>query len=175
MSLFRRPSAEPLWRDEFSVHTADDRYVTRRQLTKFLTLTSLGMFAGHLWILARAWLGREAAAPGAAVVARVADVPVGGSTVFRYPGEGDPCILVRLGEDRWVAYSQKCTHLSCAVYWEPSTARLACPCHVGYFAVEDGAVLQGPPPRPLPRILIERRGDVIVALGMQPGKGPGRG
>ena len=39
--------SEPLWKDEFSVQLADERYVTRRQFTKFLTLTSLGMFAGN--------------------------------------------------------------------------------------------------------------------------------
>src|SRR5437773_6433327 len=48
-------SQEPLWRDEFSVETATDRYVTRRQFSKFLVLTSLGMFAGNLWILFRSW------------------------------------------------------------------------------------------------------------------------
>ncbi len=53
MSWFRKPSSTPLWRDEFSVFTADERYVNRRQFTKFLTLTSFGMLAGNLWILAR--------------------------------------------------------------------------------------------------------------------------
>jgi hypothetical protein len=53
MSWFRKPSSTPLWRDEFSVHTADERYVNRRQFAKFLTLTSFGMLVGNLWILAR--------------------------------------------------------------------------------------------------------------------------
>jgi hypothetical protein len=44
---------EPLWRDEFSISRGDERYVSRRQLAKFLTLGSLGMFAGNLWILVR--------------------------------------------------------------------------------------------------------------------------
>ena len=49
----RGTASEPLWKEEFSVHTADERYVTRRQLTKFLVLTSLGMFVGNVWILIR--------------------------------------------------------------------------------------------------------------------------
>ena len=60
MSWFRKPSSAPLWQDEFSVFTADERYVNRRQFTKFLTLTSFGMFAGNLWILARSWFHRDA-------------------------------------------------------------------------------------------------------------------
>ena len=47
MRLFRRPSSAPLWQDEFPVFTADERYVNRRQFTKFLTLTSFAMLAGQ--------------------------------------------------------------------------------------------------------------------------------
>jgi hypothetical protein len=57
------PVRTHFWKDEFSIFSADERYVSRRQLTKFLTLTSLGMFAGNLWILIRSWLYREPAYP----------------------------------------------------------------------------------------------------------------
>ena len=67
MSWFRKPSSTPLWQDEFSVYTADERYVNRRQFTKFLTLTSFGMLAGNLWILARAAFHRTPAYPRVAV------------------------------------------------------------------------------------------------------------
>jgi len=59
--------------------------------------------------------------------------------------------------------------------WAPSRSRspsrsgedrLACPCHEGYFSVRDGRVLQGPPQRPLPRVMLQRRGDALVAVGM---------
>jgi Rieske Fe-S protein len=165
MSLFGRRSSAPLWRDEFAISTADERYVTRRQFAKFLVLTSVGMFAGNVWILLRSWWRREPAY-FPAVVGRVSDVPIGGVKLFNYPGDHDPCILVRLAEDRFVAYSQKCTHLSCAVYYAREKGRLECPCHEGYFAVEDGSVLQGPPPRPLPRITVERRGEELVATAV---------
>jgi Rieske Fe-S protein len=99
------------------------------------------------------------------VVARAGEVPVGGVKLFNYPGADDPCILVRAAEERYVAYSQKCTHLSCAVYFEAARGRLECPCHEGYFSVEDGSVLQGPPPRPLLRVSLQRRGADLVAVG----------
>ncbi len=86
MRQFRRPSTAPLWRDEIAIETADERYVSRRQFTKFLVLTSFGMFVGQLWVVARSWF-REAAAPLAAVpVARAGEIPVGGVKVFAYPG-----------------------------------------------------------------------------------------
>ena len=166
MPLFRRPSKDPLWKDEFSVFTADERYVSRRQLIKFLTLTSLGMFVGNLWILVRSWLYRERAYPLRKVL-REGEIPVGGVKLFAYPGVEDQCILVRTGEDAYVAYSQKCTHLSCAVFYAPEHRRLECPCHQGYFSIGDGSVLQGPPTRPLPRIILERRDGDLVATGVR--------
>ena len=156
---------DPLWRDEFAIDAAHERYVSRRQFGKFLGLTSLAMVAGQVWILAKT-LWQTAPTPAAAPVARVSEVPVGGVKLFAYPGPHDPCILVQPEAGRFVAYSQKCTHLSCAVYYSAGPRRLECPCHEGYFSVDTGEVLQGPPPRPLPRIVLGRRGDTLVATGV---------
>jgi Rieske Fe-S protein len=168
MKLFRRPSSGPLWQEEFSVFTADERYVTRRQLTKFLTLTSLAMFAGSAWIALRAWLYRAPAYPRTAI-AGLDEVPVGGVKLFDYPSPGEPCILVRRAADSLVAYSQKCTHLSCTVYYSRERDRLECPCHKGVFSVGNGDALEGPPRRPLPRVRLEQRGGQWIAAGMEEG------
>ena len=166
MPFFRKPDSEALWKEEFSIHAADERYVSRRQFTKFLTLASLGMFVGNLWILARSYFTRSAVFPRS-VVAGIGEIPVGGVKLFAYPTPADRCILVRIAENEFNAFSQKCTHLSCAVYYEKETNRLACPCHHGYFSATDGSVLQGPPSRPLPRILLERQGQEFVAIGVK--------
>jgi nitrite reductase/ring-hydroxylating ferredoxin subunit len=158
---------EPLWREEFSISRADERYVSRRQLTKFLTLGSLGMFAGNLWILVKSRL-RKARTFQRSVIARVGEIPVGGVKLFQYPKPGEQCIMIRTAEDSYVAYSQKCTHLSCAVFYSREHDRLECPCHQGYFSVKDGSVLQGPPTRPLPRVVLERSGDQLIAIKMEP-------
>ena len=160
-------SSSPLWKDEFSVHTADERYVTRRQFSKFLVLTSMAMFVGQLWILVKSWFAPKAAAPPKQVIARRGEVEIGEVKLFAYPTAADHCILVRTAEDKYVAYSQKCTHLSCAVYYSRASNKLECPCHKGFFAVDDGRVLAGPPTRPLPQILLETRGDQLIAAGTQ--------
>jgi Rieske Fe-S protein len=165
MKLLRRPSPEALWKDEFPIHSADERYVSRRQFTKFLVLTSLAMLAGNIWILVRSWL-RVAPTFPARVVARADEIGIGEVKLFSYPLQHDNCILIRIGPEDYVAYSQKCTHLSCAVYYSQKANRLECPCHEGYFSVKDGSVLQGPPPRPLPRVVLERRGEELLAVGM---------
>jgi Rieske Fe-S protein len=165
MKLFRRDGREPLWKDEFSIRTADERYVSRRQFTKFLVLTSLGMFVGNIWIYVRSLFSTSPQYPEV-TICQASNIPVGGVWLFRYPTKKDPCILIRPDSETYVAYSQKCTHLSCAVFYAREHNRLECPCHEGYFAIKDGSVLQGPPPRPLPRILLERRDDTIVAVGV---------
>ena len=156
-----------LWKEDFSVQAGEDRYVQRRQFTKFLVLTSFGTVVGQFWVLTKSLLHRSRLFPSRAV-ARLREIPVGGVKLFRYPNPEDACILVRIGEDRFAAYSQKCTHLSCAVFYSAESRRLVCPCHDGYFSVEDGSVLEGPPPRALPAVILDRRGDELIAIGMEP-------
>ena len=164
----RQPHHLPLWKEDVSFRSADERFVMRRQFGKFMVLTSFGMFAGNMWILTRSWMRQFARKQEVAVeVATVSELGIGEVKTFTYPTDNDPCLLIRLDAVTWVAYSQKCTHLSCAVVYETDTKRLACPCHHGYFSAETGRVLQGPPPRPLPRVRLEARAGRIVALGME--------
>ena len=156
-----------LWEEEFSISTTEQGYVERRQFGRFLLLTSGAMFAGQLWLVAKGLLSKAADAiwPRQAI-AKVGEIPVGVTKVFRYPGEGENCLLVRVDETRYVAYNQKCTHLSCAVIYSAEQKRLECPCHEGYFSIDDGHVLQGPPTRPLPKVQLEIRDGEITATGM---------
>jgi arsenite oxidase small subunit len=157
----------PLWAEEFSVHGAQDKYVLRRQFTKFLFLTSFGMFVGNVWIYIKSVFAKTEGAFPEASIASASDLTAGGVKLFKYPTVNDPCILVKTPDQKLVAYSQKCTHLSCAVYYSASQNRLECPCHEGYFSIDSGRVLQGPPPRPLPKIRLEQRGDQVFAIGVE--------
>jgi Rieske Fe-S protein len=158
---------ERLWHEEFSIAATEQGYVERRQFGRFLLLTSGAMFAGQLWLVAKSLFSKAAETvwPRRAI-ARVEEIPPGGTKVFQYPAQGDDCLLVRLDEHRFAAYSQKCTHLSCAVIYSAEARRLECPCHEGYFSIDDGHVLQGPPPRPLPKVELEIRGAEVFATGM---------
>jgi Rieske Fe-S protein len=143
------------WKQDFPVPSAEDSYVTRREFTKFLGLTSLAFLIGTCAAaarkLAKQFYRRDATS---VAVAGIHDIPVGGHKLFRYPTENDPCILLRLAEDRFVAFDQRCTHLSCPVLFDAARKQLACPCHEGFFSIEDGRPLAGPPKRPLPQFLV---------------------
>ena len=129
-------------------------------------LTSFGMVAGNGWIWLKALTAEERHEWPQAVVGRVSEIAPGTVRFFAYPSPTDPCILVRRTNGEFTAFSQKCTHLSCAVYYSAAKDRLECPCHEGYFSAANGRVLQGPPPRPLPQVQLETRGDELVAVGL---------
>ena len=49
------------------------------------------------------------------------------------------------------ALGMTCSHLGCGVSWDAARKAFLCPCHGGVYG-PDGAVLAGPPPKPLTRI-----------------------
>lgn len=135
----------------------------RRQFGKIFTAGGLLALAGALVIYFRAKVSGNFPPR---LVAQADDIKIGGSKIFTYPTDVEPCILLRPSQDEYVAYSRLCTHASCPVFYNAAANQLDCPCHGGVFSVADGTVLQGPPPRPLPRILLERRGGEILAVGI---------
>ena len=71
------------------------------------------------------------------------------------------------GAADFVAYNQKCTHLSCAVQPDVASGKFLCPCHHGVFDMATGKPLAGPPRRPLPRIALHFRSGTIYAAGVE--------
>ena len=91
------------------------------------------------------------------------ELPVGESKTVKFGRY--PAIVVRL-ESGLKAYSAVCTHFACIVKWNPGDKRLDCPCHDGYFSVEDGSVVAGPPPTPLTMLETEIvDGQIYVKVG----------
>lgn len=163
-----RPMDEqPRWRRDFPIDVPEDLYVARRDFMKFMVLTSLAFTAGQFWIVAQNWLRRRRGVPELKRIAGIADLPVGGALTFVYPQDTDRCVLIRLEADVLVAYSQQCTHLSCAVIPQAERNRLYCPCHEGAFDLRSGRPIAGPPNRPLTRVVLDVRGQDIYATGIE--------
>ena len=59
--------------------------------------------------------------------------------------------LVWDGDTQVKVFSATCTHLGCQVIWNGEAKKFHCPCHGGVYDAS-GAVLEGPPPRPLTTI-----------------------
>jgi nitrite reductase/ring-hydroxylating ferredoxin subunit len=158
---------QPKWRQDFPIDSAQDAYVARRDFTKFLGLTSLAFVVGQFWIaLQNRWRRARGELPMVAV-GKVDELPAGEARTFHYPTEADPAILIRFDEATLLAYGSQCTHLQCPVLPMMSTRQLHCPCHHGYFDMQTGQPVAGPPRRPLPRIALKVQGGVIYAAGFQ--------
>jgi Rieske Fe-S protein len=158
---------QPQWRRDFPIDWPQDQYVARRDFTKFIVLTSFAFVVGQVTIAITNVFRRRAGKPPIQRIAALADVPVGGSIVFQYPAEHDPCLLIRPSENQLLAYSQSCTHLSCAVVPRVKENTIHCPCHNGFFDLQTGRPTAGPPRRPLPRILIEVKQGIVYATGVE--------
>ncbi len=149
----------------------------RRALLQTATLAGLAVVVGSLAVPLRMFgSSRPAPAPtpvptpeptasvpdGSIQVATTADVGADGSLAFTVPFRapaplpaGDPGIIVRLPDGRFVAFDAVCTHAACTVGWDAEAGLLACPCHGATFdPARDAAVMSGPAELPLTNLPI---------------------
>jgi Rieske Fe-S protein len=156
---------------DFPYDREEEAQVTRREFCNFLGLTSAALFIG-----AAGFAGK--AAMDARDIETFIPVKIDGATGllpgtslnFHYPSEKDSAILVRSLDGSYHAFGQKCTHLSCPVYFDRDRQRLECPCHEGAFDAQTGDVLHGPPPRPLDTVNLEvRASGEVWAIGRTAG------
>ena len=155
----------PKWRKDFPIAWGADNYVTRREFTKFLVLVSGAAAVGNGYFVFQKQQRQTQSLPSLEV-ARVDELQPGQVKLFRYPTKDDTALLIRLASGEFAAYKQRCTHLSCPVHFAAARGRLECPCHNGAFDAATGAVLEGPPPRPLPRIVLRITDGRIFAEGV---------
>jgi Rieske Fe-S protein len=92
-------------------------------------------------------------------VAKVADVPVGGSISATLSGA--PILISQPTAGDILAFTAICTHQGCVV--EPAKKEFDCPCHGSRYDAATGDVLSGPAPRALEKIPVTITGDAIMA------------
>lgn len=156
---------EPDWRSDFPIEWGADNYVTRREFTRFIVLISGATAVGNgVFVLRRNAGGVEEHSQ--LEIATEGELAPGSVKLFNYPTQDDPAMLIRLSTGEYVAYKQRCTHLSCPVTYSASDNKLVCPCHNGSFDAATGKVLAGPPPRPLPQIALTVVDGKVYAKGV---------
>lgn len=151
---------------EFPYGRDPEADVTRREFCTFLFLTSTTFFVGAAGFSAKA--AYDATVEREFVPAAIeggSSLEPGSALNFTYPDEHDSAILVRSKDGSYHAFGQKCTHLTCPVYYSKEHHRLECPCHEGGFSADTGEVLYGPPPRPLDEVEIEVKNGEVIAIG----------
>lgn len=155
---------------EFPYERDEESQVTRREFCNFLFLTSTTLFVGAAGFAGKAAYDAQSEVSYAPMKIQGAENLSPGSALnFYYPDEHDTAILVRTKDGEYYAYGQKCTHLSCPVYFEKQKERFECPCHEAGFDARTGNVLYGPPQRPLDKVELEVRNGEVWAIGRKAG------
>ena len=65
--------------------------------------------------------------------------------------------------ETFTVYNGRCTHLGCNYSLDADKKVFRCPCHTGFFDLKTGAVLGGPPPRPLDTLAVKVEDGVLYA------------
>jgi Rieske Fe-S protein len=155
------------WRAAFPYHWDADDLASRRELLRFAAYASGALF-GCTAIIAALGALRNQRTVALQPIARASDVPEGTAVYFNYPRSDEQAMLLHLPGGGFVAYSQRCTHLSCAVFYQADEQRLYCPCHEGVFSPETGDPIAGPPQRRLEQITLRQDGDTLYAIEIHP-------
>ena len=98
-----------------------------------------------------------AASSGPVVLARTADIPVGGGKILT----DKKIVITEPQSGTFKAFTAVCTHQGCIVD-SVSGGTINCPCHGSKFSIVNGSVVNGPAPSPLAPVGIEVQGTSIV-------------
>ncbi|MEO8295355.1 MAG: ubiquinol-cytochrome c reductase iron-sulfur subunit [Gemmatimonadota bacterium] len=63
--------------------------------------------------------------------------------------------------EKFTVYNGRCTHLGCSYAFAKDRGIFDCPCHHGLFDLKTGAVIGGPPPRPLDILDVKVEGGIL--------------
>jgi Rieske Fe-S protein len=99
--------------------------------------------------------GTTAAAGG--VLAKKADIPVGGGKIFT---DGGGVVVTQPTSGTFKGFSAICTHQQCVVA-EVADGKINCKCHGSVFSAADGSVQNGPATKSLAEKQLKVDGDSI--------------
>jgi len=91
------------------------------------------------------------------ILARTADIPVGGGAVLT----GRKIVITQPHAGSFHAFTAICTHQGCIVA-TVSGGTINCPCHGSKYSIVDGSVANGPAALPLAAVSITVQGTSII-------------
>ncbi len=141
----------------------------RRRFLRFLlgfsALSTLGMIAAPIVGFLIPPPSAGAGAGGRVLAGTTTDIAANSGKVVAM---GSKPVIVINGDAGITAFSAVCTHLGCIVGYDSTVKQIVCPCHDGHFNPGTGAVVSGPPPKPLAAVTITVEKDQIFLV---PGAG----
>ncbi|GGF25967.1 cytochrome b6 [Halobacillus andaensis] len=147
-----------------NVNRQEDLRYNRRSFLKAAAGTSIALGLSTLPFSVKAMVDTFEDEENRQEITKLADLPKGSSIEFHYPTEEESALLVHTKAGELKAYNNACTHLMCPVFYEEKDEVLLCPCHKGYFDLNNGHPIAGPPQRELPMIEVEVKNGTVYAV-----------
>ncbi|RKL67858.1 (2Fe-2S)-binding protein [Salipaludibacillus neizhouensis] len=147
-----------------NVNRKEDLDLNRRAFLKATAGASVALGLATIPFSVHAMIGDFEDKENRVGIVKLSELPKGSSITFNYPTDHDPALLVHTKSGELKAYNSACTHLMCPVFYEKEEEVLLCPCHKGYFELNNGQPLAGPPQRELPLIETEVTNGIVYAV-----------
>jgi cytochrome b6-f complex iron-sulfur subunit len=136
--------------------------MSRSLITWILSTSVGGLIVAVVYPIARYIVppaSTESAAASVTLSFKASEIPADSAKLFKFGNE--PGIILRTPSGELRAFSAVCTHLGCIVQFRKDLEQIWCACHNGHYDL-NGLNISGPPPRPLPKYVVNVRGDQIV-------------
>lgn len=137
----------------------------RRRFLRFLlgfsVVSTIGMIAAPIVGFLIPPKASGSSTGGKVLAGTTEDLPAGTGKVVAV---GSKPVIVTNTDTGITAFSAVCTHLGCIVGFDSTVRQIVCPCHDGHFNPANGAVVSGPPPRPLAPVAVSVEKDQIFLL-----------
>jgi Rieske Fe-S protein len=134
--------------------------LSRRDVIGLGVLGATGIAVGLAGCSAADTAAPTSASKTGVEIGKASSVPVGGGLNFTV--DDVPIVVTQVSEGDFKAFSAVCTHQGCLVGCRDK--EIICDCHASIFDPNNGKVLSGPAPTPLPEIPIEVRDGVIYTV-----------
>ena len=131
----------------------------RTFLTASLGALSVAGLGAMLYPLIRYLAPSRSVGTKQTVTLKLSEIPESGAKFFELNGSAG--VLIKLKGGGLAAFSAVCTHLGCIIQWQKEQNQFLCPCHGGQFSTE-GAVVGGPPPKPLAKLPFVVNGETVT-------------
>ena len=138
-----------------------NKQTDRRSFLKILAVTGVTAFSASVLYPVFSFLRppRQREVEVSTVTAgKIEDLKKEDFKIIRF---GNEPVIVIPSDDKFLAFSARCTHLDCTVQYKKDQNVIWCACHNGKYDLT-GRNISGPPPRPLTKFKTIIKGDEIM-------------
>lgn len=138
-----------------------NKQTDRRSFLKILAMTGVTAFSASILYPVFSFLRppkQREVEVSSVTAGKIEDLKKDDFKIIRF---GNEPVIVIPSDDKFLAFSARCTHLDCTVQYKKDQNVIWCACHNGKYDLT-GRNISGPPPRPLSKFKTIIKGDELL-------------